>query len=150
MNHPFLRPWLALILLVTAGSGQAAKAPMGEEEMRNEASLVVRATVLKATSKVQKSKIVRGLGINKDTVHTLTIRIEEISKGTGIQKGQEITVLAWDLHTRIPAIAGLQGHEFIPKKGEVATFYLKPLAKVNPKDKTTYEPLLPNGMVKGK
>ena len=131
----------ALVVLLASGLAHGAKAPMSKDAMAKQANHVVRATVLDVTSKVQKSEIQTGLGIFRDTVYTITIRIQDVSKGKALKVGQEIRVLAWKPHTRKPNPPGLQGHEVIPKKGDTATFYLKGGGK------KPYEPLLPNGMV---
>ncbi len=52
-----------------------------------------------------------------------------------------IAALAWQPHTREPRTPGSPGHEYIPKKGEAATFYLTG-GGVEP-----LKPITPNGMV---
>ncbi len=91
------------------------------------------------TSKVQKSSIEGGAG-NRDEVFSISVKVETTSKGKGIEEGSTILVLAWKPHTRIGvAQLGLQGHYNIPKKGQMATFYLKQKGK-------TFVPLMPNGI----
>jgi hypothetical protein len=93
------------------------------------------------TTKVEKSKIETSAGDHKDTIYLITIEVDEVSKGDEVKKGGKITVMAWQPHTREPHPPGLQGHEYIPVKGETATFYLIGGGNV------PYEPILPNGII---
>ena len=130
-------------LLLLASPCRAAKAPISKEKLKNEASLIVTGEVLTVTSKVEKSKIETAKGMHRDKIYSIKVRVKKISKSKDVKVGDEILVLAWQPHTRFPPVAGWQGHETIPKKGETATFYLK-------KDGKTYAPLMPNGIAVGK
>ena len=117
----------------------AAKAPVSEADLKQEASHIVCATVLEVTSEIQKSKREKGLG-NKDKVYSIRIRIDSSEKGEGLKAGSEIVVTAWKTHKRIGiARIGVQGQEFVPEKGGKARFYLKNSGSL-------YEPIIPNGI----
>ena len=118
---------------------QAAKVPMSQKELEKEANHIVSGKVISVTAKVQKSKIERALGLHRDKVYTIKLKVASVSKGTGVKVGQEILIGAWQPSTRIPPVPGLQGHEPIPEKGDTVKMYL--LKNKKAKD---YEPLLPN------
>ncbi len=120
---------------------QAAKVPMSQKELEKESSHIVSGKVISVTTKVQKSKFERSLGLHRDKVYTIKLKVESVSKGIGMKMGQEILIEAWKPSTRIPSVPGLQGHEPVPGKGgEVKMYLLK-----NKKEKA-YQPLLPNGI----
>ena len=77
---------------------------------------------------------------HRDRIFTIRIKVEKVSKGSGVKVGNEIEILAWQPVTRIPPIPGPQAHTSIPKKGNNATFYL------NAKGRNQFEPLIPNGI----
>jgi hypothetical protein len=129
------------LLLLASNLSLAAKIPQTDEKLIAQASHIVRGKVLEVTTKVEKSKIETSPGVHKDTIYTITVEVEEVSKGDEAKKGGKITVLAWQPHTREPKAPGSQGHEFIPKKGDTATFYLTGGGK------EPFEPITPNGMV---
>ena len=119
---------------------QAAKVPMSQKELEKQSNHIVSGKVISVTVKVQKSKIERALGLHRDKVYTIKLKVASVSKGTGVKVGQEILIEAWQPSTRIPPVPGLQGHEPIPEKGDTVKMYLfKKKARV-------YEPLLPNGI----
>ena len=119
---------------------QAAKVPMSQKELEKEANHIVSGKVISVTAKVQKSKIERALGLHRDKMYTIKLKVASVSKGAGVKVGQEILIGAWQPSTRIPPVPGLQGHEPIPEKGDTVKMYLlKKKAKA-------YEPLLPNGI----
>ncbi len=130
---------IAALLLLGVPACLAAKAPISDAERKKQASHIVTGEVVSVTSKVQKSTIETGQGMHRDKVFSIRVRVKEISKGKDLESGDEILVLAWQPHTRVPPLPGLQGHTTIPKKGARATFYLK-------KDGQSYAPLLPNGI----
>ena len=120
---------------------QAAKVPMSPKELEKESSHIVSGKVISVTAKVQKSKIERALGLHRDKVYTIKLKVASVSKGTGVKVGQEILIGAWQPSTRIPPVPGLQGHEPIPEKGDTVKMYL-----LKNKKAKAYEPLLPNGI----
>ena len=120
---------------------QAAKVPMSPKELEKESSHIVSSKVISVTAKVQKSKIERALGLHRDRVYTIKLKVASVSKGTGVKVGQEILIGAWQPSTRIPPVPGLQGHEPIPEKGDTVKMYL-----LKNKKAKAYEPLLPNGI----
>ena len=120
---------------------QAAKVPMSPKELEKESSHIVSGKVISVTAKVQKSKVERSLGLHRDKVYTIKLKVASVSKGNGVKVGQEILIGAWQPTTRIPPMPGLQGHEPIPEKGDTVKMYL-----LKNKKTKAYEPLLPNGI----
>ena len=120
---------------------QAAKVPMSQKELEKESNHIVSGKVISVTVKVQKSKIERALGLHRDKVYTIKLKVASVLKGAGVKVGQEILIEAWQPSTRIPPLPGLQGHEPIPKKGDAVNMYLLKNKKVK-----AYQPLLPNGI----
>ena len=134
-----------LSLLLAFGTGavdlQAAKVPMSQKELEKESNHIVSGKVISVTAKVQKSKIERALGLHRDKVYTIKLKVASVSKGAGVKVGQEILIEAWQPSTRIPPVPGLQGHEPVPEKGDTVRMYL-----LKNKKAKAYEPLLPNGI----
>ena len=120
---------------------QAAKVPMSQKELEKESSHIISGKVISVTTKVQKSKVERVLGLHRDRVYTIKLKVTSVSKGTGVKVGQEILIEAWQPSTRIPPVPGLQGHEPIPEKGDTVKMYL-----LKNKKAIACEPLLPNGI----
>jgi hypothetical protein len=118
----------------------AAEAPKSTEKLTTQATHIIRGKVIEVATKVGKSKIETSPGIHKDTIYTITVQVEELSKGHDATKGERITVQALQPHTREPNPPGRQGHEPIPRKGEAATFYLTG-GKEN-----TFAAITPNGI----
>lgn len=131
---------LGIFFAVSTLSSWAAKAPLSPEKLQKEASHIVSGKILEVTARVQKSTVEKGIGLHRDRVFTIKIQVRSISKGAGVKAGDQIDVIAWQPSTRIPPIPGLQGHELIPKKGDIATFHLRR------KKGGGFEPLLPNGI----
>lgn len=124
---------------------EAAKAPLSKEKLEKQASHIVSGEVVSVTTKDQKSKIETGLGIHRDRIYTIRLKVRSVSKGEGIEAGDEVVVEAWKPLRRIPNEPGLQGHEGIPAKGDTVTVFATKNAK-----KGAYEPLLPNGIAAAK
>lgn len=131
-----------LLLSVFTQIAGAAKAPLSEAELRQTAVHVVSGAVLSVAVSKEKSKIEKGLGIHRDKVYRITLRVDVVSK-TGdepVTVGQKIELIAWQPALRVPPVPGLQGHESIPKKGDRVTAYLKGT------DGKAFKPILPNGL----
>ena len=120
---------------------QAAKVPMSQKELEKESNHILSGKVISVTVKVQKSKIERALGLHRDKVYTIKLKVASVLKGAEVKVGQGILIEAWQPSTRIPPLPGLQGHEPIPKKGDAVNMYLLKNKKVK-----AYQPLLPNGI----
>jgi hypothetical protein len=114
----------ASALLLSGSQIHAAKAPKSTATLETRATQIVRGKVIEVATKVGQSKIETSPGIHKDTIYTITVQVEELSKGHDATKGERITVQAWQPHTRKPNPPGRQGHEPIPTKGETSTFHL--------------------------
>ena len=121
---------------------QAAKVPVSQKELEKESSHIVSGKVISVTTMVQKSKIERSLGLHRDKVYTIKLKVESVSKGAGVKMGQEILIEAWKPSTRIPPVPGLQGHEPVSGKGDMVKMYL-----LKNKKEKAYQPLFPNGIV---
>ncbi len=141
-----------LFLLISSLS-PAAEAPKSQEKLETTASHIVRGKVIEVTSKVEKSKIKTYHDTDRDTIYTITVQVEKVSKGDEAKQGEQIAVLAWTPHTREPNgyivesmkqtpiyLPGRQGQDLIPKKGDNATFYLTGGGK------EPFELLTPNGV----
>ena len=120
---------------------QAAKVPMSPKELEKESSHIVSGKVISVTTKVQKSKVERSLGLHRDKVYTIKLKVASVSKGTGVKVGQGILIEAWQPSTRTPPVPGLQGHEPVPEKGDTVEMHL-----LKNKKSKACEPLLPNGI----
>ena len=120
---------------------QAVKVPMSQKELEKESNHIVSGKVISVTVKVQKSKIERALGLHRDKVFTIKLKVVSVSKGAGVKVGQEILIEAWQPSTRIPPLPGLQGHEPVSAKGDTVKMYL-----LKNKKAKAYQPLLPNGI----
>ena len=131
---------LGIFFAVSTLSSWAAKAPLSPKKLQKEASHIVSGKILEVTARVQKSTVEKGIGLHRDRVFTIKIQVRSISKGAGVKAGDQIDVIAWQPSTRIPPIPGLQGHELIPKKGDIVTFHLRR------KKEGGFKPLLPNGI----
>ncbi len=121
---------------------RGAKAPLSEEELVRQAEVIVVGKVKGVRSKTQKSEIETGWGFHRDRAYTITLEITEVLKGNGLKQGKELEVRAWQPIRRIPPLPGLQGHDFIPSRGDEITCYL---AKNSAGD---FAPLLPNGLAR--
>ena len=140
-SKTILSGWICGALVLGTVDLQAAKVPMSQKELEKESNHIVSGKVISVTAKVQKSKVERALGLHRDKVYTIKLKVTSVSKGTGVKVDQEIRVVAWQPSARIPPWPGLQGHDSIPGKGDIATMYLK-----WNKAKKLWQPLLPNGI----
>ncbi len=131
---------LAAALALVATVAQAAKAPVSPEGLVKGATNIVEGLVVDVTSKTQKSRYERALGIHRDRVYTITLRVDKVVKGTGIEVGEKITIEAWQPSKRIPPMPGLQGHRPVPEKDDTVTVYIES------KEGAKYKPILPNGI----
>ena len=147
MDTMLRRILVALIggfLALGAVDAWAAKAPLSLKELKKKASHIVSGKVVDVTSENQKSRVETGIGIHRDRVYTIVLTVKRISKGSGVEADEEITIVAWQPALRIPPLPGLQGHESIPKKGDAVTVYLEG------RKGRAYLPILPNGIVSEK
>ena len=123
----------------------AAIAPLSQKQLDEQSELIVTGRVGAIESNVQKSIIERGLGIHRDRIYTIKLGLISLHKSPPLEQGKGLKELlvveAWRPVTRIPPLPGLQGHESIPKKGDLVKMYLK-----WNKNKALWEPLLPNGI----
>ena len=72
---------------------------------------------------------------------SIKVKVKTVSKGNGVNPGDEIEVVAWQPASRIPPVIGLQGHGPIPKKGDTVKVYLEGNGG------KAFEPIMPNGIV---
>ena len=129
----------SLFVIVSVPSSWGAKAPIPDEEREKQATHIVVGKVLAVTFKIQESTVETAKGVHRDKIYTMTVAVDAKTKGKDVEAGDQVAVVAWKPHTRIPPLPGLQGHDSIPKVGEVATFYLK-------KNGEFFEPLMQNGI----
>ena len=123
----------------------AAIAPLSQKQLDEQSELIVTGRVVAVESKVQKSKIERAVGIHRDRIYGIKLELISFHKKPPLEQDFELKGLhaieAWRPVTRIPPLPGLQGHESIPKKGDLVKMYLK-----WNKNGAHWEPLLPNGI----
>ena len=120
-------------------SAWSAKMPASQDNLEQDATHIITAKVLEVASKIEKSKFETGIG-NTDKVFSIRVQVASTAKGKDIQRGDTILVIAWKPQTRIGAgTIGFQGHDQIPTRNQMATFYLKQNGK-------HYEPIMPNGI----
>ena len=123
----------------------AAIAPLSQKQLDEQSELIVSGQVVAVESKVQKSKIERGLGIHRDRIYSIKLELVNFHKVPPFEQDlrfkEFIVVEAWRPATRIPPLPGPQGHESIPKKGDEVKMHLK-----WNKATVLWQPLLPNGI----
>lgn len=123
----------------------AAIAPLSQKQLDEQSELIVSGQVVAVESKVQKSKIERGLGIHRDRIYSIKLELVNFHKippfDQDLRFKEFIVVEAWRPDTRIPPLPGPQGHESIPKKGDEVKMYLKWNNAT-----VLWQPLLPNGI----
>ena len=145
MNVSLNRLVVVLVLVLgisffVGGDARAAKAPVSKANLEKQAMLVVSGTVLGVASKTEKSKVETGVGIHRDEVFRIELKVVGVKKGGGVKAGDVIEIAAWQPAKRIPPVPGLQGHETIPGKGDEVIVY------VEGKDGKAFKPILPNGI----
>ena len=123
----------------------AAIAPLSQKQLDEQSELIVTGRVVAIESKVQKSRIERAVGIHRDRIYGIKLELISLHKKPPLEQGFELkgplAIKAWRPVTRIPPLPGPQGHESIPKKGDLVKMYLK-----WNKNGAHWEPLLPNGI----
>ena len=128
------------ILIAVAPLLHAAKAPLSQEELEKASSHIFSGAVLSVKTKDRKSQVETAVGIHRDRIYTITLEVKMVSKGSGVEAGDEIVIEAWRPIRRIPPLPGLQGHDSIPGKGDTVTVYA-----TRKGDNQPFKPLLPNG-----
>ena len=123
----------------------AAIAPLSQKQLDEQSELIVTGRVVAIESKVQKSRIERAVGIHRDRIYGIKLELISLHKKPPLEQDFALKGLhaieAWRPVTRIPPLPGPQGHESIPKKGDLVKMYLK-----WNKNGAHWEPLLPNGI----
>jgi len=148
----FTNPLKGLLTMLLCGAffmGEiqlfAAIAPLSQKQLDEQSELIVSGQVVAVESKVQKSKIERGLGIHRDRIYSIKLELVKFHKIPPFERDlrfkEFIVVEAWRPATRIPPLPGPQGHESIPKKGDEVKMYL-----LWNKATVLWQPLLPNGI----
>ena len=123
----------------------AAIAPLSQKQLDEQSEFIVTGRVVAIESKVQKSRIERAVGIHRDRIYGIKLELISLHKKPPLEQDFALkglhTIEAWRPVTRIPPLPGPQGHESIPKKGDLVKMYLK-----WNKNGAHWEPLLPNGI----
>ncbi len=138
LNHMTVATIAGLMAMGT--SSWAAVAPLGPEELRKEAGHIITGRVLEVKSRTRKSKVEKTIGIHRDRVFTIRLRVTGVAKGKGVKQGAEIVVTAWRPALRIPPMPGPQGHFPVPAKGQVVTVH------VASREGAGFVPIMPNGI----
>lgn len=129
------------VLMLGALVATAAVAPLSPEELKKRAAIIVTGKVLSVKAKKERSRVERAVGVHRDRVFRITVKVEEVAKGAGVEPGKELVVMAWRPAVRIPPLPGPQGHSPIPEEGDRITAYLQLAGEGR------LEPILPNGIV---
>ncbi len=138
LNHMTVATIAGLMAMGT--SSWAAVAPLSSENLRKEAGHIITGRVLEVKSRTRKSKVEKTIGIHRDRVFTIRLRVTGVAKGKGVRKGDEIVVTAWRPALRIPPMPGPQGHFPVPAKGQVVTVH------VASREGASFVPIMPNGI----
>ncbi len=138
LNHMTVATIAGLMAMGT--SSWAAVAPLSPENLRKEAGHIITGRVLEVKSRTRKSKVEKTIGIHRDRVFTIRLRVTGVAKGKGVKQGDEIVVTAWQVAVRIPPIPGPQGHFPVPAKGQVVTVH------VASREGASFVPIMPNGI----
>ena len=133
--------YIAIISLTIVSSNTVFPAvpPMSPKELKESSDLVITGKVIGISSKISKSKVEKSIGIHRDKIFKIVIKVKSVLKGEAIKVGQEITIGAWQASVRIPPIPGPQGNYPIPNKGDFVKAYL------HKKLENNYTLLHPNG-----
>ena len=138
LNHMTVATIAGLMAMGT--SSWAAVAPLSPENLRKEAGHIITGRVLEVKSRTRKSKVEKTIGIHRDRVFTIRLRVTGVAKGKGVKQGEEIVVTAWQVAVRIPPIPGPQGHSSVPKNGQMVTVH------VASREGASFVPIMPNGI----
>ena len=133
LNHMTVATIAGLMAMGT--SSWAAVAPLSPENLRKEATHILRGKVLEVKSRTRLDGLFR-----LDRVFTIRLRVTGVAKGKGVRKGEEIVVTAWRPALRIPPMPGPQGHFPVPAKGQVVTVH------VASREGASFVPIMPNGI----
>ncbi len=133
LNHMTVATIAGLMAMGT--SSWAAVAPLSPENLRKEATHILRGKVLEVKSRTRLDGLFR-----LDRVFTIRLRVTGVAKGKGVKQGDEIVVTAWQVAVRIPPMPGPQGHFPVPAKGQVVTVH------VASREGASFVPIMPNGI----
>ena len=132
---------IGLLLITPPSRSWAAKAPLTFEELLAQSLCIVSGEVIDVTHRNRTSKAEKAWGIHRDRVFSIKVRVTTVLRGTDLDAGNAIEVVAWRPILRIPPLPGLQGHTTIPEKGDSITVYVKK------REGAVFHPILPNGIV---
>ena len=107
---------LAAFLAITPTVTRAAKAPVSPEGLEKEATHIVTGKVAKVASRTQKSKVEKALGIHRDRVFTITLKVGQVVKGVDVKTGGQIEIEAWQPSKRIPPCLDCRDMQPYPRK----------------------------------
>jgi hypothetical protein len=137
---PFAFVILGILSLIPLDAS-AAVAPHSEEYMETGSALIVTGEVVSLSSKTQKSKVEMGLLVARDRIYKITITVASLTKGETVKVGDELQFQAWQPSVRFPPLPGPQGHQSIPKKGDLIKTCL-----IYNRFTKIYHPFMPNGI----
>lgn len=118
---------------------QAARAPWSPEKLLAESDIVVVAEVTEIEIQKERSRIERGFG-NYDWAIYLTLRVQEVEKGSRVTTHEDVVVRCFLIKTRKSSIEYLTrgGHDPIPEIGQTVRAYVQ-------RDGDDYVVIDPNG-----
>ena len=114
-----MKQLIGIVTIFALGIGglQAAKVPMSPKELEKESSHIVSGKVISVTAKVQKSKIEPSLGLHRDKVYTIKLKVASVLKGNGVKVGQEILIEAWSPQLASRPCPGCRDTNRFPRRG---------------------------------
>ena len=111
LSLSLLTSLFGVILVLQTPIVSAALAPKSAETLEKNAVHIVTGRVVKVSSKNEKAVAEKSLGIHRDKVYTIKLKVESISKGKGIKQGDEIELKTWKADVRIPPLSRSSGTE---------------------------------------
>lgn len=138
MNVKLISQTSLLIACLTCSLASAAKAPLSEEELKKEATLIVAGTIQQLRVKTERSRIETGFG-NYDWGVYLTVAVDSVEKGETELK--QLEVRCFRIKSRKTRVEYLTpgGNFPIPGKGLKVKMYLV-------KDGDEFHVIHPNGI----
>ncbi len=124
MRYPIFPTWIGLLCI--ASTLHAARAPQSSAELLEQADLVVTGKVIKVETRSARSQVEKAFG-NYDWHIDVSIKVESVEKGRGVQVGDEIVTRCFAIRSRksMTEYMSLQAHDPIPATGQVVRAYLR-------------------------
>ena len=94
--------YIAIISLTIVSSNTVFSAvpPMSPKELKESSDFVITGKVIGVSSKISKSKVEKSIGIHRDKIFKIVIKVKSVLKGEAIKVGQQITIGAFQPSVR--------------------------------------------------